>query len=207
MKNRKFIKKVLIVLTLFMIIFTIYEIINIYAVFYSETKGNINTSLANWNIELNGNEISNGIIQEFVMDNFNIEPNDNTKEGKIAPGMVGNFSISINPKDTQVSIKYDISIDKSNINNNEIELISVEEVNSNNEIIKTGEYTYTGIIPLSCINNNYLDIIQITFCWSNNEENNKQDTQLGTIVNSKLQIPISINIVQYLGEQIIPYTE
>ena len=66
------------------------------------------------------------------------------------------------------------------------------EKNNNNEIIKTAENTYTGVIPLEKINKDYLDAIEISFSWENVEENNEEDTKIGTVYASNLSIPITV---------------
>ena len=76
------------------------------------------------------------------------------------------------------------------------------EKNNNNEIIKTAENTYTGVIPLEKINKDYLDAIEISFSWENVEENNEEDTKIGTVYASNLSIPITVTFSQYLGETI-----
>lgn len=206
MPNRERIKLLLLLSTLIAIVILIYNIANMYAVFYSEALGTSKSNLAKWNIIINGTNITSGIAEEFVMNAFNIEQNANVKEGKIAPGVMGNFEISIKPVDTEVSVRYDISIDTSYLKDNKITLISVLETKENNSITKTGENTYTGILSLSNIDNNYTNDIKITFYWENDESNNLQDTNIGTKLNSKLQIPILVNAVQYLGEEITEYT-
>lgn len=203
MPNKKMVRWLLISVTLIMLIITIYMIVNIYAVFYSEVSGISKSNLAKWNITINGTNISSGITEEFVMNKFNVIQNQNVKEGKIAPGVTGNFEILINAVNTEVSFRYDISIDTSYLKDKKITITSIEEINRNNRLFKTGENTYTGIMLLSDIKNNYTNNIKITFYWENDENNNLQDTSLGTTLGSKLQIPIIVNAIQYLGEEIL----
>lgn len=200
--NKKILKKFFIIATLLMIIFTSYQIMKTYAVFYTEISGNVSRNLAKWNISVNNTEITNGTTQEFIVENLKIEEKDTVEEGKIAPSLNGSFEIVIDPKDTQVSVRYDISIDETAITNSKMSLVSVEKVNEATEIIKTGENIYTGTIPLSSIKDDYKSTIKITFSWINDDNNNEEDTKLGTTLNSKIQIPITVKVTQYLGEQI-----
>lgn len=200
-------KKILIILTLFMLGVTVYKIIDTYALFESEISGTLNPSVGKWNIYLNGNDVTNGTTQEFIMDTFNIEKSNYTKEGKIAPGMKGTFEIAVCPEDTQVSIRYDISIDDSSLNGQQIKLVSVEETNNKNRIVKTAENTYTAVILLENIVENYNDTIKITFVWENDENYNSNDTEIGTVYNSNIKIPVTVHASQYLGETIEEYVE
>lgn len=202
-RNNKNIKKVLILLSLMMCVFTIYEIVRTYAVFYSEVSGVGQMNIAKWNIEVNGTDITTGTTTEFIIDQFSFDENVNVKEGKLAPGTRGSFYILIKPKDTQVSVRYDISIDKFDITNNKIKLVSIEKENA--EILTmTDENTYTGIIDLVDIKNDYSENIKIIFEWENSESNNIADTEIGKTINSKLQVPVTVHLSQYLGESINP---
>lgn len=136
------------------------------------------------------------------MNTLKISESQYIKENKIAPGMKGTFEINIEPQDTQVSIRYDIAIDSSKLSSKSIKLESVAEKNSNNTIIRTSENTYTGIIPLEKINQDYSDIIEIVFMWENDEENNEEDTKIGVVENSNLEIPIVVTFSQYFGEEV-----
>lgn len=204
--DKKIIKNILILLTLLMVGISVYEIANTYAVFYSELKGSATEQLAKWSIIVNGTDVSSGIEQEFTMTDFTIHESQNTKDGKIAPGMTGSFKIEIDPTDTQVSVRYDISIDKTNLNENKIELVSVKETNFNNNLIKTDENTYTAIIPLATLlAGNAKNQVEMVFAWENDEANNEKDTILGTTKDAKIQIPVRVKVNQYLGEEITEY--
>lgn len=136
------------------------------------------------------------------MNAVKISESQYTKENKIAPGMNGTFEINIEPQDTQVSIRYDITIDSSKLSSKSIKLNSIVEKNNDNTIIRTLENTYTGIITLEKINENYFDSIEVTFTWENDEENNEEDTKIGVVENFNLEIPIVITFCQYFGEEV-----
>lgn len=196
------IKKIFILLTIIMLCFTIYKIVSTYALFETQLQKNVKTDVGKWNIKVNAEDITNTTTHSFTMNTFKISQSPYTKENKIAPGMDGTFEIDIEPQDTQVSIRYDIAIDSTELTNQSIKLNSVMEKNNNNEIIKTAENTYTGVIPLEKINKDYLDAIEISFSWENVEENNEEDTKIGTVYASNLSIPITVTFSQYLGETI-----
>lgn len=145
-KNKK---KILILLIICVIALLVYKLISIYAIFYSQVSGNLKFENGTWNIIVNGTEISKGTQVDFVIDNINTETNKNVKEGKIAPGLIGDFAITINPKDTDVSVKYEITLDKENLKgSNFFDIKSIKETQANNELIITDKDTYTGLIPL-----------------------------------------------------------
>ena len=51
-----------------------------------------------------------------------------SNHGKIAPGFSGSFKIQIDPQNTDVSVKYDISLDKENLANKNIVIKSIENI-------------------------------------------------------------------------------
>lgn len=210
MPDGKKVKLVLTFITIIILVFTAYKIITTYAVFYSEMHGTTGKDVAKWNITINEEEITAGITEEFTIDNFSTEENQYVETGKLAPGTTGSFIIEIDPTDTQVSIIYDISINTEYITNNKIKLTSVSKTEGNNTIIKTDEdediEIYTGVILLEDIDGTYKDEITIIFTWENDENNNAKDTTIGTTPNPKISIPIVVNLRQYLGETITPYT-
>jgi len=198
--NIKNLKKLLILLSCLLFLFTIYQIKNTYALFYSEKIEQVAKQLGKWNIKINNQDISNASIQELLIDNFVVQENSHTLPGKFAPGMAGSFEICIDPTSTDVSIEYIIKIDTTNLDGNSINIISIEEIEHNNSIVEIEENTYLGRILLEDIKNNITNTIKIVFEWTNNEQYNSQDTSLGTVLNPKLNIPISFKAIQYERE-------
>lgn len=202
--KKKIIRKILIIITLFMIFAVAYSLINTYAIFYSEGTGKIRQENATWRIYVNEKNIATN--NKFTIDTFELEESEHVAPGKIAPSVTGNFYITIDPKNTNVAIKYSIKLNQLNLVNDKIKIVSIEEINQNNELIKTDESTYTGIITLSDIKEKKINNIRVKITWLNDEENNKADTTMGTIENYKINIPIEVDITQYLGETIEEYT-
>lgn len=202
--KKKIIRKILIIITLFMIFAVAYSLINTYALFYSEGTGKIRQENATWRIYVNEKNIATN--NKFTIDTFELEESEHVAPGKIAPSVTGNFYIMIDPKNTNVAIKYSIKLNQLNLVNDKIKIVSIEEINQNNELIKTDESTYTGIITLSDIKEKKINNIRVKITWLNDEENNKADTTMGTIENYKINIPIEVDITQYLGETIEEYT-
>ena len=202
--KKKIIRKILIIITLFMIFAVAYSLINTYAIFYSEGTGKIRQENATWRIYVNEKNIATN--NKFTIDTFELEESEHVAPGKIAPSVTGNFYITIDPKNTNVAIKYSIKLNQLNLVNDKIKIVSIEEINQNNELIKTDESTYTGIITLSDVKEKKINNIRVKITWLNDEENNKADTTMGTIENYKINIPIEVDITQYLGETIEEYT-
>lgn len=203
-KNKKL---VLLILLILIMLIVIYGIIHIYAIFHSELDGNIELEKGIWNIEVNNTDITNETLKEFTIDTIDMETNEHVKNGKLAPGMKGSFKIGINPKNTNVSVKYEISLNEKQMANSSIKINSIKEIEQNNELIKTGENSYTGIISLDNIKKNIKNNIKVEIEWVDDRENDKLDEKIGSVYNSKIQIPITVHVSQYFGETIDEYVE
>lgn len=94
--------------------------------------------------------------------------------------------------------------DTSVLNQKNIKLESVKEVSSEeNKLIKIDENSFSGIISLSEIKKGKKDKIEITFNWESIDIYDEEDTKLGKIKGNKFNIPITVMVTQYLGEEII----
>lgn len=102
--------------------------------------------------------------------------------------------------DSEVSIRYDIIINLDELENKEIKLENISLADGTN-LVKTSDNTYTGVISLSDIENGVLKDVKVNLIWNNNEDNNRIDYD--TQSNSSLQIPVKVDLSQYLNEEII----
>ena len=195
--------KILYITCAIMIFVTIYEITNTYGLFESNINMDVDSKVATWNILINDTDI--GKSETFTINNFISEEESSVSSGKIAPGTSGYFNINIDPSKTQVSVRYDLTFDFSKLNNL-FTITKVEEKNGYN-LIKTGPNTYSNIITLSEIKENKTNNIRVYIKWDNKEENNDKDTVLGLTENNTLNIPVSITVLQYSGENLEPYVE
>ena len=203
----KNIRKILFLLMTSVFILLIYKIIDIYAVFHSEIESNVVLENGKWNITINGSDITTGTVTEFVINQITTTENDHVKPGNLAPGLSGSFEIEINPEDTNVSVRYDITLNQQELGDSNLKIRSIEEIEQNYKLIQTDENTYTGVILLEEINQGINHRIRMEVEWADEEISNEADTTLGTDVTNKLQIPITVHAIQYLGEEITPITE
>jgi len=203
----KNIRKILFLLMTSVFILLIYKIIDIYAVFHSEIESNVALENGKWNITINGSDITTGTVTEFVINQITTTENEHVKPGNLAPGLSGSFEIEINPEDTNVSVRYDITLNQQELGDSNLKIRSIEEIEQNYKLIQTDENTYTGVILLEEINQGINHRIKMEVEWADEEISNDADTTLGTDVTNKLQIPITVHAIQYLGEEITPITE
>lgn len=205
MKKNKKITKILILLSFCVVAILIYKIISIYAVFYSDVGANVELKNGIWNINVNGQKISSGVQTDFIIDQITITEDEHTIPGKIAPGLVGQFKLAINPENTNVSIRYDITLNQDELENSNLKISSVQETANRAELIKTAENVYTGIITLQDIEKGIMHEIELDVEWSDDGQNDENDTMLGTNNEERqFQIPVTFHAIQYFGEEINP---
>lgn len=201
--NKKIINKLIIIVILFIALFIVYKLIKTYAVFYSEGNATVEQKQANWTIKVNNTNISSGVETDFTVDQIEYLSNSHVLANNIAPGLSGKFYITIDPTNTDVAVRYDIFIDKSNLTNDSITIQSINEIQNNNTLKRTDTSTYTGVISLSDIQASKTNKIEIVLNWENNELNNANDTIVGTsTTNPSINIPVKVSVTQYLGETI-----
>ena len=189
MQNKK---KFLVLICAIIFIILIYEIIHIYAVFHSEVEANVQFKNGTWNIIVNGTQISKGVDATFVIDKISTTQNEHVENNKLAPGLSGKFSITLNEEklaDSNLKIK------------------TIKETQVGNTLIQTGENTYTGVILLQDIEKGTTNTIEMEVQWIDDGSNDENDTKLGSEYNSKLNIPVTIHVSQYLGETITPWSQ
>lgn len=200
-------KKALIFLCLCIILLIIYGVIRIYALFHSELGASVQLENGTWNISVNETDITKGTDIQFEINNVTVEENEHVKPGNIAPGLTGTFKMNINPNDTNVSVRYDIHLDDEKLTNLNIQIKSIKETLNGNELVKTDQNTYTGIISLEKIQQGTTNEITVEVEWMESEDNHEEDIALGTTWEAEYQIPITVHVCQYLGETLNPYID
>lgn len=220
--------KVLIVLSfLFILVFgAAYS----YSRYSTIVSGAATADVADWNITVNGcniaspdknntncfreivNEEDNSVIvsRNFNITEFTYRNNSNAHvvNNKMAPGSSGTFKITIEPNDTQVSIKYKLNVELDK-HNPSIVLYRTDP-NKTNKVLMEPD-GYEGILQYTRDGFIYIDstgkevsaekmVFTIYVEWANKEENNVYDTVIGTNgVSPTLDIPVNITFEQYLG--------
>ena len=198
-------KKYLLVLLPLFFLVAIF-IVPTFSLFESSKVGTGSIGIAKWQIEVNGEDVS-GSSSNFVVDEIHWNAATNVKSGKIAPGVTGYFDIIIDPNDTETSIRYDVTFDFSELDPDQFDISQIVEVD-NKGIVRTGEYTYSNIIPLSDIEDGETNTIRVYVEWVDDENNNDKDSELGNYYNNtSITIPVEVDITQsFDGESLVVYT-
>ena len=181
---------------------TLLLISSTYALFESQGEAETNFEIGKWVIKLNDVDVSKGYQEDFVIDNFIYDENENVEEGYIAPGQKGYFDIVLDPSGTDVAVRYDIEINLSEGNYPRNLEMSVDTL-LDNETVKSDDNSYSGIITLDEIKENKKISLRLNMYWNNKSDAlNQSDSRYGTVINNSFEIPITVKISQYLGENI-----
>ena len=66
---------------------------------------------------------------------------------------------------------------------------------------------HSNIILLEDIDDGETNTIRVYIEWVNDEDNNEKDSELGTVLNNQISIPVSVDVTQYIdGDTLTPYT-
>ena len=197
-------KKYTMVLAPFFFLVMVLIVAGSYALFESQRTNTSNVEIAKWEIKVNDDLLS-GSTSTFTIDNFTWSTSQYVMEGKAAPGLDGYFDIEIDPNDSDTSIRYDVTFDFSNLDSDLFTITEIKEIDDK-AIVRTGQYTYSNIIPLEDIEDGETNTIRVYIEWINDEDNNVKDSELGTVLNNQLSIPVSVDVTQYIdGDTLTPY--
>lgn len=218
-------KKLLTILILIMLIISFFQITSMYALYKEQIQGEYNTLIGAWKIKINETDVTTGgQVENFIISGNQLvsQSSEYVQTGKIAPNGETYFDIIIDPSNTDVSIIYTMDVDKAGIHiadtDTDIDLTDVikfvgfdsyfgqgEDGQTNkveNDTAIMEENKYTALIPIDKINAGYKNYIRLYFRWENVETNNEKDSEIGSIENAKISIPLQINLKQYTGEVI-----
>lgn len=204
-------KSPLLTLTIILFLLTVYTIAHTFAVFESEAELETELNIAKWNIKVNNELVTGSTNHTFSIedDYLSVEQNNKVIEKKIAPGTEGNFDIEIFPDGTQVSLRFDVFIDTSQITNSKIKVNNIVSLTNGVTMIRTSDKVFTGVLPLADIQAGKTARLRVTFEWINSDdpEDMKVDTNLALSETAKLEIPVTVDFFQYKGETIEQYVE
>ena len=158
------------------------------AKYRKQTEGNLEGTVAHWNIKLNGEDIHREMTNIITPV---INESNYTKTGVVAPGTTGYFNLAIDATDVDVDFTYTISFESLN----SLEDIKVTSYEINNDGIT---HNVTDTVTGDIVHNTTTTNIKCNFEWYDGVDNvmdNHDDTE--TAKNSTTaDIKVIINFVQ-----------
>ena len=203
MVKKRRVKRRLWLAVLVFFIITFLVVSKTYAIFERNAEAEALLAIGKWVIKLNNVEITTGQVETFTVTTFTFEDSTTVEDGYIAPGRSGYFDISLDATSTDVAVRYDIdvAIDTPYADN----IVFSVTVPVGSSIIQTGPNTYSGVISVADIIQNKIINLRINIDWQNQSGYDATDTALGIVPGAGIPIPVTVNVVQYLGEAITPY--
>lgn len=196
-------KRVLLLISLLMLFFTIYLTMDTYALFESNKNYDVSSDIAKFVIKVNGSEAK---TEEFVVDSIAYYENEYVIENKIAPLVDGYFDIVIDAEEVEVSLRYDIEFDFSSLSIPGLVISSITELGGNT-LVLTDKDTYSGVITLADMDSSTVNTVRVSISWQNDEANNEVDSSWGMVADKVISIPVNVKLTQYLGEELPVYVE
>lgn len=196
-------KRVLLLISLLMLFFTIYLTMDTYALFESNKNYDVSSDIAKFVIKVNGSEAK---TEEFVVDSIAYYENEYVIENKIAPLVDGYFDIVIDAEEVEVSLRYDIEFDFSSLSIPGLVISSIIELGGNT-LVLTDKDTYSGVITLADMDSSTVNTVRVSISWQNDEANNEVDSSWGMVADKVISIPVNVKLTQYLGEELPVYVE
>lgn len=196
-------KRVLLLISLLMLFFTIYLTMDTYALFESNKNYDVSSDIAKFVIKVNGSEAK---TEEFVVDSIAYYENEYVIDNKIAPLVDGYFDIVIDAEEVEVSLRYDIEFDFSSLSIPGLVISSITELGGNT-LVLTDKDTYSGVITLADMDNSTVNTVRVSISWQNDEANNEVDSSWGMVADKVISIPVNVKLTQYLGEELSVYVE
>lgn len=196
-------KRVLLLISLLMLFFTIYLTMDTYALFESNKNYDVSSDIAKFVIKVNGSEAK---TEEFVVDSIAYYENEYVIDNKIAPLVDGYFDIVIDAEDVEVSLRYDIEFDFSSLSIPGLVISSITELGGNT-LVLTDKDTYSGVITLADMDSSTVNTVRVSISWQNDEANNEVDSSWGMVADKVISIPVNVKLAQYLGEELPVYVE
>ena len=156
------------------------------AKYRKQTKGDVEASVAQWNIKLNGEDIHSTMTNVITP---TINNNSYTKAGVIAPGTTGYFNLEIDATDVDVDFTYTISFDSLN---------SVEDIRVTSYEIDGVTHNVNSTVTGDIVHNTGTTTIKCNFEWYDGQDNamdNQEDTEVAK-TSTSTDIQVTINFTQ-----------
>lgn len=186
-----------------------------YARYATSTTGEANLNMAQWQISVNNQNITENYNTQLSFTPV-IEENENVKSGTVAPGSTGYFDIQINPEKVDVSFSYNIMLqlpEDSIVSDLKITHYAIIPSGQDDNSIQKIPYTGSSIENVLKYDNQTSNFkfspftVRVYFEWYDGQDNlmdDAADTEVSQKVNNSedvdFNILASLSFKQYNGE-------
>ncbi len=173
-----------------------------YTSYESSVDTRVSSDVSGLRLKVNGVDVvgRNLLADSIVLENITWN-STHTRDGKISPGSEGTIDLELDPSNSEVAILYEFEFSDHSMN--EDYLLNFGEIDVDG-LVQTGEHQYSGIFTIDDIHNSRKKIIHIPFYFDSSVDMEgitmdlkKYDDLFG----------IDLHVLQYRGEELVPYTE
>lgn len=188
-------KKIWVSIVLIFLAIFIFEIAKTYSYYIDEYNNKVDYNIASWKVVVNDKDITSEEDKEFIIDNYNYIKSDNSTlskaNDKFAPGMIAEFTITIDSAKVDVAFDYYLDIDLSVLENDNIKIAYVNNSFGN---IEKNDNIYHGFFDKQSIEKNEKDLITVGIEWFDTKNSN--DYEFSQVYEGKLSIPVNLSLKQ-----------
>ena len=168
-----------------------------YAKYRKQVTGELETTIASWNIKVN-NEIINNKTALTNAITPTLDADSYIKAGVIAPGTTGHFVITLDPSDVDVDFTYEITCSPDSST-------PLADLKFTRYTVGATNYTFSqltpGVLTGDLVKNSSAQTITIYFEWDDNPSTNTMDNQDDTEYaidsnNTNTKINVEIHFTQ-----------
>ena len=161
-------KQRLIICGAFSLILLLLTIIDTYGLFETNAQSTTEFEIGKWEILLNGEDVT--LDRDLTIDDFVYTTDSHTEDGYLSPGGEATMDLEINYEEVSTALTYEISIDKSALDDFPNMSLKVYDLDTNTEIT---DETITGSCMLS--DTNKTKELRIKLIWENDEDYDEND--------------------------------
>lgn len=165
-----------------------------YSYYIDEHNRIVDYNVASWVVKVNETDITTEDSHTFNINDLLV--NSSNVNHKLAPGTSGTFNILFDLSSVQTSADIDISIDQDILAENNLRVKTYST--SSGVMFKTTDpdTVYHQNLSYEMINSTKRFTYTFTIEWPNDEANNEKDTEIGSIKDNVINIPVNVTVTQ-----------
>ena len=191
-------RKMTLMIFLLVLCFTYLVVRGAQGAYESIVNATAHNNIASWSIKVNNQEITNNentINLTYTMNTLN-----NIRAGKVGPGAVLTYPVTIDASDSDVAILLTFSIRDKTIDTDKY--LTLTNIQSNDlTIVRTGASAYSAIINKASLSTS--KSLTLVLEWIDDGSLIEYDEN----TTSDSFVEITLNALQYTGETLTPYNE
>lgn len=188
-------KRLTLLISILFLVIVVSSVVSTFAYYVDKHNIESNFDIAKWVIKVNDTDITLSDNHEFSVNDITLNIPDSSIDGLkvsnnvFAPGTTGSFNLLLDLSEVDTSIEYDLVIDTSNIDETNINIVSVVVQDSLLELVDS---KYSKRINVDELKNNKEELITVNFEWVDSQDYDD------SLIEGSISIPVSIEVRQVM---------